>query len=126
MSITLSGRQRDLLYDVVADRLTGIDDVWRAADEGEWERAQRLGREFSDLLRLVVDDLGWGRGREEAVDLTSPPDVLQRAIEAVRREAVVEDSEQREQRLAVAETQLERAETLEACDAVLAQLATAY
>src|SRR6478752_5326363 len=112
MSITLSGRQRDLLYDVVADRLTGIDDVWRAADEGEWERAQRLGREFSDLLRLVVDDLGWGRGREEAVDLTSPPDVLQRAIEAVRREAVVEDSEQREQRLAVAETQLERAETL--------------
>ncbi|MGN6254527.1 MAG: hypothetical protein ACTHO8_06050 [Solirubrobacterales bacterium] len=123
MSIAITGRQRELFYGIVLSRLTAIDGVWRAVEDHEWEDAQRLGREFSDLLRLVVDDLGWGEGREEAIRFTTPPDVLQRAIQILRREALVEDDEQREKRLEVAETQIERADAVEACDEILAQLA---
>jgi hypothetical protein len=120
---TISGRQRDLLYDVVVDRLTGIDDVWRSVTEGDWEMAQRLGREYSDLLCLVVDDLGWGTRRQEAVELTSPPKVIRGAIEAIRREAAVEDEEQLRQRFRVAETLIDRHDTLELCDELLAKIA---
>jgi hypothetical protein len=120
---TISGRQRDLLYDVVVDRLTGIDDVWRSVTEGDWEMAQRLGREYSDLLCLVVDDLGWGTHRQEAVELTSPPKVIRGAIKAIRREAAVEDEEQLRQRFRVAETLIDRHDTLELCDELLAKIA---
>lgn len=123
MSIAITGRQRELFYEIVVSRLTAIDSVWHAVDEHDWEKAQELSREFSDLLRLVVDDLGWGEEREEALEFTVPPDVLQRAVEAVRREALVEDEEQRQNRLKVAELQIEREDTVEACDQILAQLA---
>lgn len=123
MSIAITGRQRELFYGVIVSRLTGIDSVWWAVEAEEWEKAQHLGREFSDLLRLVVDDLGWGEEREEAIEFTAPPDVLQRGIEVVKREALVEDNEQRQKRLEVAEMQIEREDTVEACDQILAQLA---
>jgi hypothetical protein len=122
MSITITGRQRELLYGIIVGRLPGIDDVWHAVAAEEWETAQRLGREFSDFLRLV-DDLGWGEGRDETIQLTTPPDVLQRAIQVLKREALIEDDEQRDKRLEVAETQLDRADTVEACDGILEQLA---
>lgn len=123
MSITITGRQREMLYAVLVDRLPGIDDVWLAVQSKEWSKAQQLGREFSDLLRLLVDDLGWGEGREEPVELTTPPDVLQRAIQILKRDALVEDHEQRQNRLKVAEVEIEREDTVEACDGILEQLA---
>ncbi len=123
MSITITGRQRELLYSTIIGRLPGVDSIWWAVQSEEWEKAQQFSREFSDMLRLVVDDLGWGEGREEAVELTTPPEVLQRTIEVLKREALVEDHEQRENRLKVAEVEIERADTVEACDAILEQLA---
>jgi hypothetical protein len=123
MSTAITGRQRELLYDVIVTRLTAIDSVWRAVKEREWEQAQLLSREYSDLLRLVADDLGWGEGREEAIELTTPPDVLQRAIEVVMREALVEDDEQRQNRLDAAAVQVEREHAVEACNQILGQLA---
>ena len=123
MSITITGRQREMLYAVLVDRLPGIDDVWLAVQSKDWDKAQQLGREFSDLLRLLVDDLGWGEGREEPVELTTPPDVLQRAIQVLKRDALVEDHEQRQNRLKVAEVEIEREDTVEACDEILEELA---
>jgi hypothetical protein len=122
MGIAINGRQRELWYGVVLDRLTGIDEVWLTIAAGEWEKAQRLCREYSDLLRLLVDGLGWEKGRHETVLLTCPPDVLLGAVEAIRRAAAVETEEERERRLDVAEVQVDRRDTLIACDEVLQKL----
>lgn len=122
MSIAITGRQRELLYGAAINRFPGIDSVWRAIQAEEWDKAQELSLEFSDLLRLVAEDLGWGEEREEPVRFTTPPDVLQRAIQTLRREAFFEDAEQKQKRLEVAETQIDREDTVEACDRILAEL----
>jgi hypothetical protein len=36
--------------------------VWLAVSHKNYDAADRLGREYSDDLRLVLDDLGWGEG----------------------------------------------------------------
>ena len=81
MAVTITAQQRDALYDRILDRLSGIGDVWLAADSKDFATAGRLGREYSDELRLVLDDLGWGDGPEGAeVQLTTDPDVLRRVF----------------------------------------------
>ncbi|HVD86713.1 MAG TPA: hypothetical protein VNB59_04830, partial [Solirubrobacterales bacterium] len=61
--ITITADQRDAVYDAVLTHLSGIGDLLLVVEENDLERAYRLGREFSDDLRLVLDDLGWGRPR---------------------------------------------------------------
>src|SRR6185312_12920862 len=69
------------LYDQILDRLSGIGDVWLAASNRDYCTADRLGREYCDELRLVLDDLGWGDHIDEAaIQLTTPPDVLRRVF----------------------------------------------
>lgn len=60
MTVTINSAQRDALYDQILDRLSGIGDIWLAASAKEYETADRLGREYSDELRLVLEDLRWG------------------------------------------------------------------
>lgn len=125
MVLTLSGRQRDLLYGVAIQRLTAIDEVWRVIEDQRWEQAQRLGREFADLLGLLAEGLGWGGAIAEtadAVHVEGSPDSLRRALETIRTEASVETEEQRDLRLRVAETEIDRRDTLDACDELLARL----
>jgi hypothetical protein len=88
MRITISTEQRDALYDQILDRLSGIGDIEIAVQAGKFETAERLGREFSDDLRLLVDDLGFGDGGSEPIELTSPPEVLRRALPRLRELAV--------------------------------------
>lgn len=83
-SITITPEERDILYNRILIRLTGIDDVYRAVARRDWPAAQRLGQEFSDLLRLVCTDLGWGDARPTPLTLTTPPDVLHRATANLR------------------------------------------
>jgi len=123
--LTLSGRQRDLLYGIAIQRLTGIDEVWRVIEEQRWEEAQRFGREFADLLKLLTEGLGWGDcGAEiaDAVHIEGSPDSLRRALETIRIEASVETEEQRDLRLRVAEIEIDRRDTLDACEELLARL----
>lgn len=80
MTLTLTSLQRDLLYDQLLDRLSGIGDVWLAIDAEDFERADRLGREFIEDLTLISDDLGWGEGNRDPVELTTPPEILRRAL----------------------------------------------
>lgn len=88
MSATISSEQRDALYDQILDRLTGIGDIEIAVHAGDFDTAERLGREYSDDLRLLVEDLGFGEGDGEPVTLTTPPEVLRRALVRLRELAV--------------------------------------
>lgn len=85
--ITISRDERDALFNRIALRLNGIDAVRIATEDEDWEKAAVLGQEFSDLLALVSVDLGWGPGAGEEFKLRTPPEVLDRAIQAVEREA---------------------------------------
>lgn len=85
MNVGITGAQRDALYDGLLDRLSGIEDIWIAASREDYETAERLGREYCDDLRLIMDDLGWGEGaRAEEIKLTTPPEVLRRTFERLR------------------------------------------
>lgn len=85
MGVTITAEQRDALYDRILDRLSGIGDVWLVASSQDFATADRLGREYSDELRLVVDDLGWGdRPDSGGVELKSSPDVLRRVFARLR------------------------------------------
>lgn len=50
---------------------------WRPEN---YEAAERLGREYSDDLQLVLNDFGWGDGPSGTVELTTPSNVLRRVF----------------------------------------------
>jgi hypothetical protein len=87
VTVTIGAEQRDLLYGEVIARLPGIDSVWRAVERQDFEAADRLGWEYSDSLRLLVEDLGWGDRSSAGVELRTPPDVLRRSLERLRESA---------------------------------------
>lgn len=118
----ISAEQRDALYDRILDRLSGIGDVWLAASSGRFDTADRLGREYSDELRLVLDDLGWGDGPQCGVELKTDPAVLRRVFTRLRESSA---SERAAQATSWMESRvLEDRNRLigEACDTVLAML----
>lgn len=122
--ITLSGDQRDALYDLILDRLSGLGDLWLLIEHEDYDTADRLGREFSDDLRLILDDLGWG-GATTPVTLTLPPSDLRRIFSRLREHAVsgrrVQEAELSEERRL-----LERADLVTtACDRVLTAVSDA-
>lgn len=122
-AVTLSARQRDLLYDRILVHLSGIDDLWNAAMNDQFDVAERLGREFSDELRLVVDDLGWGeRSSDEPLELTTPPDVVRRVIERIAAIVEAEDVAEEEERVALRDAEEERRRLRETCSQVLRDL----
>lgn len=92
MPVVISSEQRDALYDQILVRLSGIEDIWVAASSENYETADRLGREYSDELRLVLDDLGWGNGPElkTMIELTTEPDVLRRVLGRLGEAAAAE------------------------------------
>lgn len=118
----ISAEQRDALYDRILDRLSGIGDVWLAASTERYDTADRLSREYSDELRLVLDDLGWGDGPEGGVELKTDPTILRRVFTRLRESSA---SERAAQATSWAESRvLEERNRLvgETCDRVLAAL----
>lgn len=80
MSLTITREQRDAIYEVVIDHLSGIEDVWIAVNQRDFATAKRLGRLFAEDLRLL-DDLGWNEHIDhEAVELHLPASELTRTI----------------------------------------------
>lgn len=118
----ITAEERDALYEQIFVRLSGLDEVWTAAQLGEYERADRVAREFSDDLRLILDDLGWGEGSGEPLDLATPPDVLRRVCTRMRTraEALREHEEAERAESQAREEQTQR--VLEACRRVLGEL----
>jgi hypothetical protein len=91
MAVTNTGEQRDALYDRILDRLSGIEDILVAAGSEDFATADRLAREYSDELRLVYDDLGWGaRAGSDVVELSAPTDLLRRLFGRFREAAASE------------------------------------
>lgn len=115
MSVRITAAERDALYDQIFVRLSGLDEVWTAAQLGEYERADRVAREFSDDLRLVLDDLGWGEGSGEPLDLVTPPEVLRRVCTRMRGRAEAQREMEEAERAREERTQ----RVLETCQRVL-------
>jgi hypothetical protein len=83
--VIISPEERDLLYNRILVHLSGIDGVWLAARNRDFETADRLGHEFCDELQLVMDDLGWGEhAADEPIELTSAPEVVRRVLVRLR------------------------------------------
>jgi hypothetical protein len=54
MNVRITAAERDALYEQIAVRLSGIDDVWMAVEAEDYPKAERVAREFSDDLRLIL------------------------------------------------------------------------
>lgn len=120
--IRISSAQRDALYEHILSRLSGIGDLWLAVSEEDFATASRLGREYSDDLRLLLDDLGWGDHASGEIELSAPPDVLRRVFSRLQEIAagqrLSEEAEWAEMRAFVDRNAL----VAEACEVVLAGL----
>jgi hypothetical protein len=122
MPITVTAEQRDALYEQIAIRLTGIDGVFKAFSERDFEVFERLAREFSDNLRLMLDDLGMGAGSGEAVELTSPPDVVRRVMERLRSAAESRNAVEKKEQSEAEANRAQNVLVLETCQSVLSAL----
>lgn len=124
MTPTITAMQRFALYDQILSRISEIDDVRLALRQEDYDTG-RLGGEYSDDLRLLVDDLGFGEGGEGPIELTSSPQILRRALvrhrEIAERHAAGLRSELVEPRQEIEQDRL----VCEACTAVLATLESA-
>jgi hypothetical protein len=122
MALTVTAAQRDALYDQILDRLSGIGDIEVAIRAEDYDDAQRIGREYSDDLRLLLDDLGIGEGDGEAVELDTPPQVLRRVLPRLRELALDHSAGLEPQWAEVQELRERNRLVSEACEAVLGGL----
>jgi len=122
MALTITKAQRDALYDQILDRLSGIGDVWLAVGAKNYDAARRLGRDYSDDLRLVTDDLGWGEGVPGGIELTTPPDVLRRVFGRLHDSAVSHTASQAHEWAEAKEMEERNRVVTEVCRNVLANL----
>jgi hypothetical protein len=88
MTITITGEEHEVLWEEAEARLTGIDAVWYAVAEGDFEAADRISREYLDFLRVLVEGLGWGERGGGDAELRAPTDVLRRSLRWMREGAV--------------------------------------
>ena len=122
MSPTITAAQRDALYDQILDRLSGIGDIEMAIQAERHEDAERIGREYSDDLRLLLDDLGIGEGDGGPLTLTTSPEVLRRVLPRLRERARTHTSSLEHEMSEVVEIKDRNKLVAEACEAVLAEL----
>jgi hypothetical protein len=122
MSPTITAAQRDALYDQILDRLSGIGDIELAIQAESYEVAERLGREYSDELRLLLDDLGFGDHRREPVELSAPPAVLRRVLPRLRELAQGHTASLEAEWIEARQVEERNRLVAEACEAVLADL----
>jgi hypothetical protein len=120
--IRLSAAHRDALYEQILDRLSGIGDVWLAASVEDFDTAGRLGRGYSDDLRLILNDLGWGGGLGRTIELTTPPEVLRRVISRLQDSAAGQREGEEAEWARTREMEERHRLVAEACQTVLAGL----
>jgi len=122
MSLAITAAQRDALYDQILDRLSGIGDIEVAIHSENYDAAERLGREYSDDLRLLLDDLGLGESSGEPVELTSPPQVLRRVLPRLRDLAAGYNASLESEWAETSELRERNQLVSQACEAVLGDL----
>lgn len=119
----INAEQRNALYDSVVTHLSGIEDLYLAIESEDFERADRLGREFSDDLLLILDGLGWGKTGTD-VELATQPVTLRRVLQRVRTVAEAEDLDEARWREQAACFQRRNRLVRETCTRVLAEIGT--
>jgi hypothetical protein len=122
MALTITAGQRDALYDQILDRLSGIGDIEVAIQAQDYSAAERLGREYADDLRLLLDDLGLGEGNGEPVELETPAEVLRRILPRLRELAEGHTASLEPEWAEVREVRERNRLVSEACQSVLAVL----
>jgi hypothetical protein len=122
MSITISAAQRNALYDQILDRLSGIGDIELAIKLENYDSAERIGREYSDDLRLLLDDLGFGNEKDEPVELSAPAEVLRRTLPRLREMAERHTAALEPEWIEAKEVRERNRLVSEACEVVLAGL----
>lgn len=111
----INPEQRDLLYLLATARLTGVGDVYHEFQHGNFEAAQELSGEFSDVLRVLHDDLGWVDSPLESIELRAPRDIWERTLTRTQERARI-DLRRHEERTREADGDRQRAqELLETC-----------
>jgi hypothetical protein len=85
-TITISGAQREAIYQFVLDRLSRLADLPLAVKQEDFATARRLAREFSGDFRLL-EDLGWGEDERRDVALTIAPEWLAETLRRLHADA---------------------------------------
>jgi hypothetical protein len=87
-TITISGPQRDGLYELVRNHLGSVGDLWDALErDKDFATAARLGLEFGEDFELL-DDIGWGEDEgRESFELTMPAHDLTELFKRLHDEA---------------------------------------
>jgi hypothetical protein len=84
---TITAEQRDAIYALIRDHLSGIGDLAIAFELSDYEAVERLGRAFAQDLELLAS-LGWSEQDDRRnVALTMPPVRLDEALRRLRSEA---------------------------------------
>jgi hypothetical protein len=88
LSIKITGRQREALYEQVRNHLAALGDVFVAMEtDKDFATAERLAIEFSEDFRLL-EDLGWGEDDNPAgTELTMAPEDLTELMRRLLSEA---------------------------------------
>jgi hypothetical protein len=126
VTATIARHQRDGLYELVRNHLGSVGDLWHALeDEEDFAKAERLGRQLGENLRLL-DDIGWQeKDDRESFELTMPPHELAQALKRLHDEAAAVlsgSATERESREADDETDARFQLGLDVCEEVLVGL----
>lgn len=122
--VTITSDQRAVLYDEILVCLTGIGDLLITIGRNEFDKAQKHADEFADYLRVLADDLGWGKQEGGSIELQSPSDVLRRVMERLKCRAGADDQEISEQQAVIRERRERTALLMNTCDHLLAAVPT--
>ena len=84
-TIKISSEQRGGLYELVRNHIGSVSDLWDALErEEDFAKAEQLGLEFAEDLRLMVD-IGWAKDDGSAeFELTMQPQDLERSVRRQR------------------------------------------
>ena len=100
--VTISGAQRQVLYELILDRLSAVGDLNLLIKQGDYATVERLASEFAGDLRLMAD-LGWEKEWRDDVDLTMSAAELGPVLTRLREAAeggLSESADEREARQA--------------------------
>lgn len=120
-TVTISGGQREVFYQLVLDHLSGIEDLLLALEHEDFATAEQLGVEFGEDLRLM-EDLGWDKEWRDDVDLTMAPEDLAEILKRLRADAeggLKEPEDEREVRESDEATRRRYQYALVTCDGLL-------
>jgi hypothetical protein len=121
-TITITREQRDGLYELTRNDLGSAGDLVEALErEKDFGKAERLGLELMEDVRLMMD-LGWGEDEgREGVALTIPAHDLMELLERLRGEAGIVLLD-REESAEDAETKRRFQQGYDTCGQLLASL----